>query len=292
MTTASSTTAHRTFPVAAPVEVSVRLARGAVTITAGDVTEAVVDLRPAHPGGQEALELIARARVELHGNSLVIHVPEHLEGFRFGRTPAVLVRAEVPTDSDVTAVLGAADISLTGRVGDLRVRSGSGDVTATESGDTSIRSGKGRVDLGSVADVAVTTAAGDITVRHVRGDFELHTASGDIHVALTDRDGRAVTGAGRIVLDRTSRGSVSLKTAAGSVQVRHASEGDLSVNTVSGDITIGITEGTVARLDCTSVTGQVRSHLQPTDAPSADERRLFVAARSVTGSVTVQRATD
>jgi DUF4097 and DUF4098 domain-containing protein YvlB len=288
MTSLETTDYPRTFAVAGPLALSVRLGSGNVAVTATDTTEASVDLSPFRPGDADALRVIEASKVELRGNSLTVHVPERSGFGRFGRTPAVQVRVTVPTGSTVTAEAGSADVGVTGTIDALDVQTGSGDVTAESCGDARVRSGSGDVRVAAVKAATVKSGSGDITVDHSAGDLQLQSGSGDIRVGEAGGDGRVATASGDVVLDRTG-GSIAVKTASGSVQVRRAAEGALAVTTASGDLGIGIPEGTVARLECSSVSGHVHSQLEPGDAPSGVERRLIVNARTVSGDISIKR---
>ena len=99
----------RTFSVTGPLNVSVELGSGEISISAGAVTEAVVRLQPDPAGDPDALDLIARTRVDLRGNALRIDVPRAM-GFQ--RHPDVTVTALVPTASTVVTRSGSADVRL------------------------------------------------------------------------------------------------------------------------------------------------------------------------------------
>ncbi|HET6687411.1 MAG TPA: hypothetical protein VFH02_12895, partial [Jiangellaceae bacterium] len=85
------TTAYpRTFPVAGPLSLSVRLGAGECVITATDVDRAVVDLQPMTEGDAAALAAIEGTRVDLRGGALRIATPRSSGVGIFGRSPAIL----------------------------------------------------------------------------------------------------------------------------------------------------------------------------------------------------------
>ena len=277
----------RTFAVSGPLQISAELGSGEIAISAGDVTEATVRLQPEPADDPDALDLIARARVDLRGNSLRIDVPRAM-GFR--RHPDVIVVAQVPVGSTVVTRSGSADVRLDGTYGDVKVTTGSGDVWVDAARDASIGTGSGDVRLGLVSAAAVKTGSGDIAVEHCRDDARLETASGDVRMSELGGRGRVSSASGDVELSSVE-GDIHLKTASGDLTVSRASAGELQAKTATGDVAIGIASGTAALLDCSSITGQVSSELEPSDEPAeGDERRLVVRARTVSGSVAISRA--
>lgn len=288
MTSLGTTQYPRTFPAPGPLAVSVQLAAGQVAVTASDVTEAAVTLSPADAGDQSALEVIAKSRVELRGDALRIEVPRgRFGGFR--RTPAILVEVTVPTGSSLATETGSADVLVTGAIGALDAQSGSGDLSVTSCGEARVRSGSGDVQLGKVGSASAKSGSGDITVGHATDDLDLQAASGDIRIGKVAGDARLSTSSGDAEIGVTA-GRVAVKTASGDVAVKSATAGELVASTASGDVAVGVPEGTAARLECSSISGRVTSQLEASDAPGDDERRVVVAARTASGSITVHRA--
>ncbi len=284
---ATSSDFVRTFEVSGPLQISVELGSGEIVMTAGDVTEASVTLEPGTAGDPDALDLIARARVDLRGDALRIDVPR-VVGFQ--RHPDVIVKASVPASSTVAAKSGSADVRLDGAFGDVNVTTGSGDVWVDAARETNIGTGSGDVRLGLVNAASVKSGSGDIAVERCRDDMRLETASGDVHVSEVSGRGRVTTASGDVELGSVD-GDVRLNTASGSVTVSRASAGELQVKTATGSVTVGVVKGTATLLDCSSITGQVSSELEPAEEPAeADERRLIVRARTVSGSVAIRRA--
>ncbi|MGH3711856.1 MAG: DUF4097 family beta strand repeat-containing protein [Micromonosporaceae bacterium] len=286
MTSHDTTTQPRTFPVSGPLELAVRLGSGVVEVTAADTAEATVELTPMRLGDTDALDVIAQSRVELRGDSLRIDVPAKHRMMR--RTPPVRVRVTVPTDSAVDAEVGSADVQIEGGIGTLVAEAGSGDLIAGSCGDARIRCGSGDVRISESQAITFKSGSGDLTIGWCGGDFTVQSGSGDVSVEQASGKGHITTASGDVELGDVGP-STLVKTASGDVTVRRASEGELVVKTASGGVTVGVAAGTVTRLECASVTGQVHSQLEPGDAPGDAERRLLVNARTVTGGITINR---
>ena len=277
----------RTFTVSGPVEVSVELGSGEIAVTAADVTEASVTLGPGTAGDPEALDLIARARVDLRGNALRIDVPRAV-GFR--RHPDVIVTARVPSASTVVAKSGSADVRLDGTYADVKVSTGSGDVWVDAAGDVNVGTGSGDVRLGLVTAAAVKTGSGDIAIERCRSGVRLESASGTVSISELGGSGHVSTASGDVRLGAVD-GDVQIRTASGDVTVNRASAGEVRTKTATGNVGIGVVPGTAALLDCSSITGYISSELEPAEEPEdAEQPRLAVRARTVSGSIAIRRA--
>ena len=279
----------RTFPVAGPLSLSVRVGAGECLITATDVDQAVVDLQPMKDGDSAALAAIEETRVEVRGNELRIKTPRSSGSGVFRRNPAILVRVTVPTGTTVDAEAGSAGIRIDGSVGAVDVQTGSGDLVAGSCGDVRVRTGSGSVDIDEVRAASVKSGSGDIGIGRSAGSVELHAASGDIRVGEVGGDARVSTSSGDVELGSTS-GTVAAKTASGDLAFRRAAEGELTASTASGDVVVGVPEGTATKLECWSASGSVRSQLEPAEAPADSDRRLFVIVRTASGDITITRA--
>jgi DUF4097 and DUF4098 domain-containing protein YvlB len=109
-------------------------------------------------------------------------------------------------------------------------------------------------------------------VTDLGGGGQLTSASGDVEIG-------------------TVEGDVHVKTASGDVAVNHASAGEVQAKTATGNVGVGVARDTATLLDCSSITGQVNSELEPSGEPDdAEERRLVIRARTVSGSITIRRA--
>lgn len=278
----------RTHPVTGPVSVSVRLFAGNVHVSGADVAEAEVDLQPTD---SRAEKIIERSRVDLSERSVRIDVPKPGSSLFTGRTPGVSVRVTVPHGSTVDVAAGSADVVIEQELDDVSVEAGSGDVFVDNCGRTRVKTGSGDVRLHGLSKANATTGSGDISVSTCAGDLDVNTASGDIEIDRISADARAQTASGDVVVDDVES-SANVRTSSGEIIVRRASEGSVGVTTVSGGITVGVTPGTAAMLDCTSVTGRLTSELDGIESPATEDRTLAITARSVSGGIHIVRAGD
>ena len=178
-----------------------------------------------------------------------------------GAQPGVAVEARLATATFHTSV----------ELGDLNVKSATGDVTVGDiSGDVRLKAATSRITIGSVSgSVDVAAASSDLQVSQVGGPCRLKTASGDVRLARAAAD-------------------VDVKTVSGDVDVGDCSGRSVHVKTLSGDVTLGIPAGRVVDVDLRSTSGQVRSELERTDGPRTGQ--LLVSVASVSGSIRLVRA--
>jgi DUF4097 and DUF4098 domain-containing protein YvlB len=170
------------------------------------------------------------------------------------RSARIFVEAPANTNVDINSA--SADSNLVGHLGEVRIRSASGDLRA----DT-------------VQRLDVSTASGDIKVGTVTGRLNANSASGDV---------RADT-----VADDLSAG-----TASGDVRIGRCDGSDINVKSVSGDIHIGLPTGIRVEPDISSLSGSTRlpaPSKQPHDGP---RRAVRLRLRTVSGDITIERITS
>jgi hypothetical protein len=148
------------------------------------------------------------------------------------------VSIELPSDSQVSAVMQVGDFRGAGQLGEcrlktsagsfwlertgpLRLKTSAGHVTADGiTGDAEISTGSGKVQIGAIEGTAVVrNTNGDTTIDAVTGDLRVRAANGDIHV---DRPGAGVdakSSNGSIRLGEVARGSVVLRAATGNLEI-------------------------------------------------------------------------
>src|SRR6478609_9756390 len=155
-----------TFSTPHPVTASVDVSGFELRLTASDVAETAVEVRPHNPSKSADVELAAGVTVDCTGDRLVVRSPrtarDRLRSL-FGGGDRV--------DIDITVPAGST----------LEVR-GWGDVT------THGQLGAVDVDLDRVERLRVKTSVGDVTVQSTDGPAELHTSTGRLHVAQAGAD--------------------------------------------------------------------------------------------------------
>lgn len=230
-----ATTANRTT-------VTIDLPSGTIEVRGVETNTVTVHLDTDQPAEWE---------VSQFGDTVSVRAPRR-RGLRL-RSAKVAVETPIGTHVDINSA--SADVTLTGALGEVRVRSASGDVRA------------------SVVDrLDVNTASGDIRVGTVHGCLQATTASGDIRADMVGDD-------------------LECGTASGDVRVDCCGGGVIDAKAVSGDIQIGLPSGIRVEPDIATMSG--RTSLPKSPAPPAPEPRRTVRLRlrSVSGDITIDRVT-
>jgi hypothetical protein len=260
------------FVTPEPITASVEIVCGAVHLTATDRDDTVVQVRPRDPHREGDIRVAENARVDFRNGTLTVSA-----GRRFislGRGGAVVVDIELPSRSRLQVSSASAGLRADGEYGDCRLATASGDAhMGSITGDLKADSASGALMIDTLAGSAtVSTASGDAAIGVLNGDVTFRAASGSLSV-------------------RQLRGTVKAHTASGHVSVTDAVCGAVTVQSGSGDITVGVAEGTAARLDVRTHSGHVRNGLAAAAGPEAGDETLTVNVRTGSGEIAVQRAT-
>jgi DUF4097 and DUF4098 domain-containing protein YvlB len=267
---------QKTFEVAGPVELDVRLAAGTIDVDPSLDGRVEIELTASD---EESQRLVDETRVELverPGRSeVLVEVPQRrgFFGVSFGRG-GIACRIRCAEGSGVKIRSKSADVRVRGTIGGLNVATASGDVEADRvTGGVNVKSASGDVTVREAGDaVSVQTASGDIDVDVARGPVNAATASGDVRIG-------------------DAAGNVTANTVSGDQELGAVARGNVSAQSVSGDVEIGVRRGSKVYLDCSTVSGDTSSELDvSSDAPAGDGPQLEIRARTVSGDITIRRA--
>ena len=260
-----------TFATPNPITASVEIVSGAVHVVATDRDDTVVTVSPRDPNRASDVRIADGARVDFANGTLTVSA-----GRRFialGRGGSVVVDIELPSRSRLEVSRCPRGVRADGDFGDCRF--------STVSGDANVESVTGNIKADS-ASGGVAIETGGRCGGHVDG--------------VGRRDGgrahrrRQVPGRQRIAVGQRLRGTSTpdgVRRRRGGRRVT----GGVSVQTGSGDIEVGVAEGTAARLDLRTHSGNVRNDLRPADGPADGDETLTVHVRTGSGDISVQRAT-
>lgn len=264
------------FDTTGQVALRVSLSGGEVSVETADAPRVEVELVPLRDN-DITRQVIAEARVEMvdrGGRHEVVVELKRRSGFLVGRGPRVGVQVRCPERSDLSLRADSADLRATGTLGEVDVKTASGDVS-----------------LEGAATLHVDTASGDVRALDVDGTAELRTASGD---ATLRRCGGLLSAnmvSGDLSVDEAA-GGLAVNTVSGDVQVRAAGGGGIRVQSVSGDVHLAIKPGERLYVDASSVSGTLSSELGLDDAPPSDSAAPVseLRVRTISGDLEIVRA--
>ena len=258
---------HWDFPGSDPIDASVDLASGRVTLNAGPVSATTVDVAPSR-FSRNAEKLIDEVRVTFDHGRLEVAGPRRTGMFR-GHA-AFDVTITLPEGSHCKARTASADITCHGELAALDAHAASGDITAARvTGHLQAETSSGDVRLDESGPADIRTASGDVRLTWARDDVSVRTASGDVTITSADRD-------------------VAGTTASGDFRVSSVTRGSTEVSTASGDVVVGVPPGVGVYLDLSSAVGSATSQLEET-GPS-DDIALGVRCRTASGDIRIVRA--
>ncbi|MDQ2795840.1 MAG: DUF4097 domain-containing protein [Actinomycetota bacterium] len=271
--TAPTTT--RRFPLSGPINLSVRLGHGSLTVrTADELTEAVVELSP----GEGTTDLVGRMTVEMSGPTLVVHAPRQggladlLAPWRPNWAGGVAVVVTVPRGTALKIATFTGPITVHGRCGGADVATGSGAISLdVVDGDLTLRYGS--------AQSSVARVTGSATVRSGSGDARFGEVGGDL-----------VSGCGSGLLQADAvHGNTRVRSGSGGARLG-AVFGDVDLASGAGQVSIGFPAGVTARLDVHTGSGRVTSELPVKDRPAIAKGSITVRARTGSGDVRLFRS--
>lgn len=276
------------FDTPAPISVTAHVEAGSIGFAAGDRLDTVVEVRPRDPKKDQDVRAAEQTEVTCAGGVLTVRTPK--QRYLVGRTGTVDVSVELPAGSDV-AVTGAwAQVLAEGRLGEVRVKTSSGDVRLDATGPLHLTASHGSIAVDRVEGTAeITTSSGSLRVGMLDGPAVLKNSHGTTTVGVATGDLRVRGSNGDIDIAR-AEASVNATTAHGALRVAEVSGGTVQLETAFGAIDIGVREGVAAWLDVSSGRGQVRNSLTASKTPGEAEDTVQVRARTRFGNIDVRRA--
>ena len=254
------------FDTPGKTRLRVKNASGLISVDPSETGRTTVELE-ALRDDDATREAIERATVEMNGNEVTVEIGVGGKGFgvgpawiSFGRTPQVGIRIRCPEGTDLECATASADVSATGRLGNVEVKTASGDIVVEH-----------------VSGLRVQSASGDVRAATVDGEARLQTVSGDVRLGTVTGPVSATLVSGDFAID-DAHTDLNAKTVSGDQRIDAVRQGEIRLQSVSGDVRVGIRRGTRLHIDASSTSGDVSSELdvkdEPSATPSGSEARL------------------
>ncbi|MFD4030424.1 DUF4097 domain-containing protein [Streptomyces sp. NPDC058637] len=275
------------FDTPSPISVNAHVDAGAIRFAAADRADTVVDVTPRDARKDQDVRAAEKAEVTYSGGTLRIKTPK--PGV-LGRVGTVDITVCLPAGSQVEATGGWAEVRGEGRLGEVSVKTSSGDVRFGTTGPLHLTAPHGAVTVDRVEGPAeITTSSGSIRVGTVAGIAVLKNAHGTTSVGDVTGDLRVSGANGDVIIDR-AHASVEARTANGTLRIAEVARGSVQLETSYGAIDVGVREGTAAWLDVSSGFGAVHNSLSGSGGPEKSEDNVEVRARTRHGNIDVRRA--
>jgi DUF4097 and DUF4098 domain-containing protein YvlB len=276
------------FDTPQPISVTANVAAGSIQFSASDRLDTVVEVRPRDPKKDKDVRVAEQTEVTYASGVLTIRTPKGR--YLVGPTGSVDVTVELPAGSRVDTTGSWTQVLGEGRLGEVRVKTSSGDVRLDATGPLKLTASHGSITVDRVEGLAeITTSSGSLRVGVVEGSAVLKNSHGSTTVGTAIGDLR-VSGANGDIDIRRAESSVTATTAHGTLRVGDVARGSVQLETSYGAIDVGVREGTAAWLDVSSGSGQVRNTLTVSETPEKTEGTVKVRARTRHGNIDIRRA--
>jgi DUF4097 and DUF4098 domain-containing protein YvlB len=275
------------FDTPEPISATAHVEAGSIQFTAGDRLDTVVEVQPRDPKRDQDVRAAGQTEVTYTSGVLTVRTPK---SNLFGRTGTVDVTVELPTGSRIDTTGAWVQVLGEGRLGEVRVKTSSGDVRLDTTGPLQLTASHGSITVDRIEGMAeITTSSGSLRVGLVDGPAVLKNSHGTTTVGAATGELR-VSGANGDIEIRRAEDSVTATTAHGTLRVGDVARGTVQLETSYGAIEVGVREGTAAWLDVSSGSGQVRNTLTASGTPQKTEDTVKVRARTRYGNIDVRRA--
>ena len=275
-----------TFEATAPVRIDAITRASDLAVHTSDSSQVAVRVHPFRDSSS-ARSYAEDTLVDMSGSELRIEVPRSA-GIFFANHPRLRIDVHVPFGSALKVSTGSGEVTAEGRLDEVRVRSGSGDVTLPECGPTEVTTGSGNITVHSAHDAEFLCGSGSVRLGTATGQVRAKAGSGD--VIVSQAADISVTAASGDIKITTLAGTGRLRAASGNLIVQDGVHGSLNASTASGDILVGVHHGTAVYMDCYSAAGRLVSDLESSEAPGDQDQTLEVYARAASGDVRITRA--
>jgi DUF4097 and DUF4098 domain-containing protein YvlB len=276
------------FDTPQPISVTANVAAGSIQFSASDRLDTVVEVRPRDPKKDKDVRVAEQTEVTYASGVLTIRTPKGR--YLVGPTGSVDVTVELPAGSRVDTTGSWTQVLGEGRLGEVRVKTSSGDVRLDATGPLKLTASHGSITVDRVEGLAeITTSSGSLRVGVVEGSAVLKNSHGSTTVGAAIGELRVSGANGDIDIQR-AESSVTATTAHGTLRVGDVARGSVQLETSYGAIDVGVREGTAAWLDVSSGNGQVRNALAASESPDKTEETVEVKARTRYGNIDIRRA--
>jgi DUF4097 and DUF4098 domain-containing protein YvlB len=279
----------RTFDTPHPITATLDVIVGDVRISAGDGASTVVNVRPTDASSAEDVKAAEQTRVEYSNEQLLVRAPKLRSWIPRSHGGSIDVTIELPAGSQLRATGQMTDFGAEGRLGDVRIKTGMGQIALDAVDALSVKSGIGDVSVGRASGHAeVTVGSGDVRLRELATSAVVKNSNRDTWIGSAGGDLRINAANGSISVD-LAQASVVAKSSNGDVRLGEVARGSVVLETALGDLEVGIPEGTPAWLDARATAGRVENTLEAASEPGASAETVEVRARTTAGNVLIRR---
>jgi len=281
-----------TFDTPQPIDITVDVLLGSVTIIASDRADTAVEVRPSDAAKKDDVRAAQETEVDFAAGHLTVKEPKGWKMYTpFSGDASIDVTIEAPAGSRLHGTASMCRFLVTGELGQCELKTSAGDLQLEKAGPLELRTSGGNITVDQVVSRAtITTGTGIVRIREIDGSAVVKNSNGDSTIRDVVGDLQVNAANGNITVER-ARGSVTAKTANGNIRVGDASRGSLRLETSLGELEVGIHPGSAAYLDVNTKAGTVHNQMESTGQPAPTEETVQVYARNSFGNIIIRHAT-
>jgi Putative adhesin len=273
------------FATPGPIAATVQVAGAQVRVTASDRTDTVVLVKPINEANSSDIKVASKTKIDFACGRLSVKttVPGNKNG-------SVAITIDLPAGSSLVAYLAHSSVHADGPLSqcELHMASGRARLDRIDALQANIAAGEAAVGL--VAGRAdIDGRAFRLRIGQVKGTVRLTSSAGQLWIGHASADVVFSSGSGGFDIDRAD-GSVTAEIGDGAIRIGRLTRGHAELMNRSGNIEIGISEGTVARVEASSERGCVRNSVPSQESPGTPEHKATVHARTRYSDIIIQPA--
>ena len=273
-----------TFATPGPVTATVEVAGAQVRVTASDRTDTMVLVEPRNPASRKDVKVAGKTKVDLANGQLTVKTT--VPGDRNG---SVVIAIDLPAGSSLVAYLANSGVHADGSLGECELHMASGRAQLDRISALQANIAGGEVTIGHIAGRAsIDGTAFALRISEVKDAVRFSSSGGHTWIGHAFAGLDLSSGHGSFDIDRAD-GSVTATTGDGAIRVGRLTRGQAELLNRSGNIEVGISEGTVARVDANSKRGSVRNSLPQRENPGTSGNTVTVRVRRRYGDVIIAR---
>jgi hypothetical protein len=280
----------RTFDTPEPISVDVKVGVANLRLEATDRIDTTVEVRPTDSRKRSDVVAAEQTRVEYANGHLSIEAPSGWRQWISTRGDSIDVLIGLPAGSHLRGEGGVASLRGSGRLGEVSMKFGVGNVHLDEVGPIELKTGAGDVAIESADGRAqVRTGSGSLRIGRIDGPASVKNSNGDTWIGEVTGEARIGAANGRISIDRALEGVVA-KTANGDVRMGEVARRTVVAQSAMGTIEVGVRDGVAAWLDLHTKFGQVQNDLADSAMPGTGEETVEVHASTSLGDIVLRRS--
>ena len=160
-----------TFDTPQPIDITVDVLLGSVTIIASDRADTAVEVRPSDAAKKDDVRAAQETEVDFAAGHLTVKEPKGWKMYTpFSGDASIDVTIEAPAGSRLHGTASMCRFLVTGELGQCELKTSAGDLQLDKAGPLELRTSGGNITVDQVVSRAtITTGTGIVRIREIDG---------------------------------------------------------------------------------------------------------------------------